>query len=453
MKAIILAGGKGTRMLPLTYTKPKVLLPVANKPILQHQIDDLMSLRKDGIIIDEIVIVTNYLEDKIKQFIARQFANSTTDVKITFAHQDKPLGTGDAVKAASFVKENFILLNGDEIFTRQTYIDVIRMFEQKSALGVVGGFPVENPEAYGVLETDANGRLERLVEKPQQPKTNIVNAGIYVFSPQIFDYVAQIQPSPRGEYEFTDAIIRMAAQTQRVFVAKISSWQTVSMLWDLLDVNKTKTEERIEREGSVNIGGSENNVIIGKGVKIKPGVRIEGDVIIGDGAVLGPDCYIRGTTAIGSGCKIGRGVEIKNSIIMQNSKIPHLSYVADSIIGENCNLGAGTTTANLRHDNKGVKVFVRDKVVDSEQRKVGAFIGDWTKTGVGTVIYPGRILGPFSWTAPREVVDCNIEPFVLLSNKGKQRIQKEKIKPATKNSEDVPFLEQLYEQLKNTRYQ
>jgi len=452
MKAIILAGGKGTRMLPLTHTKPKVLLPVANKPILQHQIDDLLSLRKDNIMIDEIIIVTHYLEDKIKKFVASEFANRT-DIKITFARQEQPLGTGDAVKSAGGVNENFILLNGDEIFDRQTYIDVVRTFEQKSALGVVGGFPVQNPEAYGVLETDADGKLERLVEKPQQPKTNIVNAGIYVFSPQIFDYVAQIQPSPRGEYEFTDAIIRMAEQTQRVFVAKISSWQTVSMLWDLLDVNKTKVEERIEREGAVNIGGSESNVLIGRNVKIKPGVRIEGDVVIGDNAVLGPDCYIRGSTAIGNGCKIGKGVEIKNSIIMKNTNIPHLSYVADSVIGENCNLGGGTMTANLRHDNNGVKVFARGEVVDSGRRKVGAFIGDWTKTGVGTVISPGRILGPFSWTAPKEVVDCNVEPFVLLGSKGKELIKKEKIASATKNSDDVPFLEQLYEQLKNMRYQ
>jgi len=206
-----------------------------------------------------------------------------------------------------------------------------------------------------------------------------------------------------------------------------------------------KIEEQIVKRGT-------GNVILGAGVEIKPGVHIEGNVIIGDGSVVGPNCYIRGSTSIGHNCRVGNGVEIKNSIIMDNSKVPHLSYIGDSVIGEHCNMGAGTSSGNLRHDHKNVKVLVKGKVVESSRHKIGFFAADWTQTGVGTMIYPGRLLGPFAWTAPNATVDCNIEPFTLLGSAGKKKIPKEKIGNIAKSDADKKFLERLYEELKDVRY-
>ena len=145
-------------------------------------------------------------------------------------------------------------------------------------------------------------------------------------------------------------------------------------------------------------------------------------------------------------------MEIKNSIIMDNSKVPHLSYIGDSVIGEHCNLGAGTKIANLRHDKKGVKVLVKGQVVSTGQRKIGAFIADWTQTGIGTMIYPGMFMGPFGWTTPNAIVNCNIEPFTLLGSARKKKIAKEKISDVVKAPNDKDFLEQLYEKLKDVKY-
>jgi bifunctional UDP-N-acetylglucosamine pyrophosphorylase/glucosamine-1-phosphate N-acetyltransferase len=126
--------------------------------------------------------------------------------------------------------------------------------------------------------------------------------------------------------------------------------------------------------------------------------------------------------------------------------------VGDTIIGENCNLGAGSITANLRHDYKDVKVLVKGKVTSSSRLKIGAFIADWTKTGIGTMIYPGMIMGPFTWTAPNETVDCNIEPFTMLGSVGKSKIAKEKIGDVVKDEENKIFLWRLYEELKDVKY-
>ena len=157
-------------------------------------------------------------------------------------------------------------------------------------------------------------------------------------------------------------------------------------------------------------GKIEKNVIVkgklkaGKGTEILSGTYIKGNVVIGENCSIGPNCYLRGNTSIGNGCHIGQAVEIKNSIIMNNAKVPHLSYIGDSVIGENSNLGAGTITANLKHDNKNVRSAVKGKLVDTGRRKFGAIIANDVNTGINTTIYPGRKIWPEVSTLPNEVV-------------------------------------------------
>jgi bifunctional UDP-N-acetylglucosamine pyrophosphorylase/glucosamine-1-phosphate N-acetyltransferase len=450
MKAVILAGGKGTRMLPLTYTKPKALLPLANRPIVQHLVDDLLALPEECAEIDEIIIVTNYLEEKIREYFAAADYEGRDVVKITIVHQAQPLGTGDALKAvAGMLKEDFILINGDETFGREDIIAAIDAFKARQAKAVIAASAVEKPGLYGVLVTDADGRLQRIAEKTAAPEGALVNAGMYVLSPDIFGYVAKLKPSPRGEYELTDALTAMAEQTNAVYVRKVDGWFSVSMLWDLLEANARKLRERVEAEGAraKPSADGKGKYVVGANVVIKSGVVIEGNVIIGEGSVIGPNCYIRGDTAIGRNCHVGNGCEVKNCIIMDNSNVPHLSYVGDSVIGSNCNLGAGTLCANLRHDGRGVKVMVKGEVVDSGRRKLGFFMADYTKTGVNTSIYPGMVLGPFAWTAPSTVVDRNLEPFTMLGPDGKTKIPKEKVIATAKEDKDRIILEKLYEGL------
>lgn len=181
--------------------------------------------------------------------------------------------------------------------------------------------------------------------------------------------------------------------------------------WDLLRAN----EEFVGGLSSPVVRGEihplaviEGTVHIGKGTRILPGVFIEGNVIIGKNCKIGPNCYIRGNTSIGDNCHIGQSVEIKNCLILSNTNVGHLSYIGDSVLGEKVNLGAGTTTSNLRHDGKNHRSMVNGVLVDTGRRKFGTIIGDHVHTGINTSIYPGRKLWPHTTTRPGEIVEHDL---------------------------------------------
>jgi NDP-sugar pyrophosphorylase family protein len=182
--------------------------------------------------------------------------------------------------------------------------------------------------------------------------------------------------------------------------------------WDLLRVN----EELVGAFATDEIEGSlseraviDGTLILGAGSRVLPGVYIEGNVIIGRECKVGPNCYLRGNTSIGDGCHLGQAVEIKNSIVMARASIGHLSYCGDSIVGEGVNFGAGTVTANLRHDGRNNRSAVDGTLVDTGRRKLGAVIGDHVHTGIHTSIYPGRKIWPGLWTRPGAIVHSDIE--------------------------------------------
>ncbi|RYD35297.1 MAG: hypothetical protein EOP85_19145 [Verrucomicrobiaceae bacterium] len=152
----------------------------------------------------------------------------------------------------------------------------------------------------------------------------------------------------------------------------------------------------------------EGSLHLGHGSRILPGVYIEGNVVIGENCKIGPNCYIRGNTSIGDKCHIGQSVEIKNCIILSNTNVGHLSYIGDSVLGEKVNLGAGTTTSNLRHDGKNHRSTVGNELVDTGRRKFGTIIGDHVHTGINTSIYPGRKLWPNTTTRPGDIVQKDI---------------------------------------------
>jgi bifunctional UDP-N-acetylglucosamine pyrophosphorylase/glucosamine-1-phosphate N-acetyltransferase len=153
----------------------------------------------------------------------------------------------------------------------------------------------------------------------------------------------------------------------------------------------------------------EGIVHIGPGTRILPGVFIEGNVVIGANCKIGPNCYIRGNTSIGDNCHIGQSVEIKNCLILSHSNVGHLSYIGDSVLGEKVNLGAGTTTSNLRHDGKNHRSMAGGALVDTGRRKFGSIIGDGVHTGINTSIYPGRKLWPHTTTRPGEIVQHDVQ--------------------------------------------
>ena len=190
-----------------------------------------------------------------------------------------------------------------------------------------------------------------------------------------------------------------------------SSSKVLRYSWDLLAIN----EELIDNIKEDNIKGTvrervtiDGNVIIGEGTVLLPGVYIEGNAVIGKNCKIGPNCYIRGKTHIGDNCHVGQAVEIKNSILMNKVSVGHLSYVGDSVIGEKTNFGAGTTTANLRHDGSNHHSKIDGKQIDTGRRKLGVIVGDNVHTGINTSIFPGRKLWSNTSTLPGEVVKKDI---------------------------------------------
>lgn len=395
MKAVILAAGQGTRMGPLTRNRPKVMLPVANMPLLSHVI---LSARDAGI--REFVLVVGFGEEIIRRY----FGDGTSlNVSIEYARQKEQLGTADAVRSAKgFVKDRFLMLNGDIIVSPLH----IRNMVKQSRDVVMTARHVDNPSEFGVLEVE-DDRVLRIIEKPEKPPTNLANAGIYVFPLAIFDAINKTNLSARKEYEITESLQFLIDEGMDVgFLTLSENWLDIGRPWDLLDANEhflsgLKPEIKGEIEPLATLKG---NVSVGEGTIVRNGAYIVGPVIIGKNCDIGPNCYIRPGTSIGDDVRIGNAVEIKNSIIMNGTHIGHLSYVGDSIIGERCNFGAGTKVANLRHDGRTIRVCLKGKLTDSGRRKLGTIMGDDVHTGINSMINVGAVVESGAMIAPGEFV-------------------------------------------------
>ncbi|MCX8170745.1 MAG: sugar phosphate nucleotidyltransferase [Candidatus Bathyarchaeota archaeon] len=422
MKAVVLAAGEGQRLRPLTLTRPKHMIPVGGKPILEHLVNTLKIPE-----IEEILIVVNYKADVIKAYFGD---GSKHDVKIRYVFQDKTVGTADAVLAAErYVgSEDFLAINGDLLVSSDAIESVIRKHKREDfSIATLAAVQVERPEDYGVLKVDC-GKLIDIVEKPSEGGMgNLVNAGIYVFSAKIFDFIERTEPSSRGEIELTSSIRLAIMGGEKVSVAEIPSdkWLDIGRPWDLFDANMRVLKNiKPGIMGKVEEGAYiKEPVFIGSGTVVHSGSYIEGPVFIGDGCDIGPNCYIRPYTSIGRNVRVGNACEVKNSILMDNVHVGHLSYVGDSIIGENCNLGAGFISANLRFDKKTIYVSVKGEKIDTGKMKIGVIMGDNVMTGVGALFMPGVTVGYNSWIGPNIVVykDVPSNTLLLLRQRIKRR--------------------------------
>lgn len=385
MKCAVLAAGEGTRMRPLTQNKPKVMLPFAGKPMLHHVID---VLKQAGF--SEFVFLVGYKGDAVKEYFGD---GSKFGIKIDYATQKEQLGTANALHCMrEFLEKDadgFVQINGDTLIKVD---DVRALAKSKSTMMTVREVP--NPCDFGVLEVKANA-VVKIVEKPKVPPSNLANVGVYKFFPDIFNAIDHTQLSARNEYEITDSLQLLIDSGKKVAYNKVSWWLDVGKPWDLLSANEMLMKEiRTEIKGTVEQYVTLKGAVqIGEGTVVMSGAYIEGPAIIGKNCKIGPNCYIRPSTFIGDRCHIGAGTEVKNSIIMSNSNAPHINYVGDCVIGERCNLGAGTKIANLRHDGHNVYSTLKDQVVDTGRRKLGAIIGDDVKTGINVSINVGTVIG------------------------------------------------------------
>ena len=376
MKALILAAGKGERLQPLTDYKPKAMLPVCNKPLIDYQIE---MLRKHGI--DEVAVVIGHLEKALKEHLNVKFYR---DASIS--------GTASAVYAAKdFIDDEFVLLYGDVFFDGS----INELIKTPNSMAVV---QVEDVSRYGeVIFRD--GKLVNIKEKSGSG-SGFVNAGIYHFDPTILDFIEKTEESNRGEFELTDSIM-MLNRSEKVRVVPVNGyWNDIGYPWDYIDANMYMLNK-------IGFSAGENTEIWSNAMIRKP-------VVIGSGCKI-KNCVIE-KSVVGDGCVIGEFSIVKRSIVMNKSKVPHLNYVADSVIAEGCNLGAGTKIANLRFDDANVKVTIKGKRIDSGRRKLGAFIGYNVKTGINVSIYPGVKIGSDSWIEAEVSVKKDVEKGSFVRN-------------------------------------
>ncbi len=395
MKAVILAAGESTRTYPLTVTRPKPLLKVANKTLLQHNLQQL-----EGIV-DEVIIVVGYK----KEMIIEKFGNDYNGIKLTYVIQEKKLGTGHALLQAEkhIGAGNFLVLNGDDLYSS---VDLLALSKEKNTALAVER---ENPSSFGVFFME-NGIVYDLVEKPEGLEKGLCNIGCFVLDDEIFSLLKNIKASSRDEYELTDGILELIKKKKFNVKKAQGLWVPVTFAWSLLDANE-KLLETLENnvegvvEENVTIKG---NMTLGENSIVMSGVYIEGNVKIGKNCKIGPNTYIRGPTSIGDNCRIGPA-EIKASVFFDGCRCDHVSYIGDSVLGENAHIGGHTAVANLRHDKKLHRSMVKGKLVDTGRKKLGVILGDDTDTGINTSFYPARKMWPGTFTVPSQVVKEDIK--------------------------------------------
>lgn len=399
MKAVLLAAGKGTRLEPLTENIPKVMLPLAGKPLLEYIVE---AIGNAGI--KEIVMVVGYQARKIMDYFGD---GSQFGLKIGYVEQKERLGTAHALAMAR-MDDDFVLVNGDSLVGPEELKTVIDAHKTSVTIGLR---TVDQPQLYGVVEMDGDV-VVGIEEKPENPKSNLVSTGMFAFSPKIFDAIKRTPKSHRGEYELPTSLEILMEDGETIRGVEIKGrWDDIGTPWTYLDSNRRildSMEKAIHGtvEGGVTIKG---DIHIGENTIVKTGTYIEGPVFIGKNCIIGPNAFLRDYASIEDKCIIGNSVEIKNSIIMEGTTISHLSYVGDSILGRNCNLGGGTITGNLRLDGQNVKMKFKGRLTDSGREKLGCITGDNVKTGINSIINPGRKIGSDSIIGPGVIVNEDID--------------------------------------------
>lgn len=386
MKAVILAAGEGRRLNPFTTSKPKVMIKVANMPILEYVI---RALSENSI--REIIIVVGYRKESISSYFGDGKKFGT---EITYAVQEKLIGTANALlQAKQYIDSDFLVLAGDNIIDARTISELVK--SKNPTLLITES---EIPSKYGVVLT-GDGKITRIVEKPEEEISNLISTGIYLFSPDIFDEIEEL--SKVGKHDLTSVVQHIIETGLEVnWVKSSGTWIDAVYPWDLLTVNATALNNIELRtsgtiEGNVTIKGC---VSIGEKSIIRANSYIVGPVVIGKGCEIGPNTCIFPSTSIGDNVVIGSFTEIKNSMMMDDVSIGSNSIVSHSIIGEGTSLGS-------HFISDGDKALIRTENGFQELRNIGAIIGEDCIIGNNVVIMPGIIIG----------ADCKISSLKRLS--------------------------------------
>jgi glucose-1-phosphate thymidylyltransferase len=340
LKGLILSGGKGTRLRPITHTSAKQLVPVANKPVLFYGIE---AMAEAGI--EQIgIIIAPETGAEIERVAGD---GSRFGVSISYILQDQPLGLAHAVLTAEpFLGASpFVMYLGDNLL-QGGISDLVAAFVEHEPDALILLTPVPDPQNYGVAElaqapAGETGRVVRLAEKPSEPATDLALVGVYMFTDQIHDAARAIEPSPRGELEITDAIQHLLDNGSRVEPHIVRGWwKDTGRLEDMLEANRLILDNLTERiDGELIDSRVDGRVVIEAGARLER-TTVRGPAIIGAGARL-CDCYIGPYTAIGERCEI-TSAEVEHSILLAGSAVSHLDgRMESSLLGRNVNVRRG----------------------------------------------------------------------------------------------------------------
>lgn len=343
MKAVIPCAMKEESLFPFTESKPTGMLPVMGKPLVKHLISDL---QEHGV--DDIYIVTNYKEEIFQE----EFDEYTN---VNLVNQEELNGTGGAVETCDFIDDDFVVVNGDVITSGRDIGELLEKHEEESSEATLLASEDDQPEKFGVLSIQ-NDRVEKLEEKPEDPDNTLVNTGIYVFTPEIFDILADMDDDEKW---LSEAVKEMVENQDVRFEIVKDYWMDIGDLKKLWRADRVKREHEIQETDiheeaevheSVEIEG---NAVIKQGASVRPNTTIEGEVFIGSNCVIGPNTTLRDST-ITAGSQV-RAADIEDSLLFERSIVDPSTYIEQSVIGEESDIKSNTV---IRESFIGPRSFV-----------------------------------------------------------------------------------------------
>lgn len=372
MKAVILAAGEGRRLRPFTETMPKVMLPVANRPILEYVFD---AVKNSGI--DEIIVVVGYKKEVIMEYF-KNYKNAS----ITYVEQAKQLGTAHALlQAKNHLSDNFIVLSGDNIIDQSSITNLIKNKSSHSIL--IKEHP--HPSKYGVVLIEKN-ILKEIIEKPKEEVGKFISTGIYKFPYSIFSDIEEF--ASEGIYDLSSVVQSIIDKSSNISTVTANSWMDIVYPWDLLYVNETmmrSTSASISGiiEKGVTIKGA---VSVGNNTNIYSGCYLVGPIVIGDGCEIGPNTCIFPSTTIGNNSVIHPFCELRNSVVNNDVHIGSNSHISHSVIARGTRIGHNFACTSGKATME----------IEGEYRKlenIGAMIGENCLLESSIIVEPGTIIG------------------------------------------------------------
>ena len=388
MKAVILAAGKGSKLNTFSNTRPIPMISIAGKALLDNS---LFQLKKAGI--NDVYIIVGHHKEIIQDFVAEK---SDSGMNIHCLEQKNNGGIGDAVltvKGKISPGEYFLLIYGDTLTDENIYSKTQQSFHSFKCPVASICLPPSN-ESFGNVFLNAQMKINKIVEKPKGNNFgNYVLSGVFVLPESFFGL---LEKNKRSMEKALKALVQegelMASMWENEWLDIVYPWEILKANRIILDSwNESSIAKSAIMESNVTMQGVVN---IEEGVVIKAGAVLEGPCSIGKGSYVGNNSLIRSYTSLGNNCSIGYGVELKNCVVLDNSGIGRLSFVGDSVIGENVDIGAGCMTVNRNLGWEKVQIKNGKTILPSGLKKLGAFIGDNVIVGAGNTIQPGTVISP-----------------------------------------------------------